>query len=312
LSGVVAGIDLGGTGSRFIVYGQDGVIASTAVATAALGAGDLEQRLARLVDTLRSLVPAGRALLAVGIGASGPVDRATGVIHNYETLPMFSGCPLVAALQKRLPVDVIIDNDAVTAAIAEQRLGGGRDARHMLMVTLGTGIGAAFVVDGAAFRGPCGEHPEAGHIPIIIGAGQCYCGAEGCWEQVASRSALQAMLRPFLPPDTDDRDILSTAAAVGGDPLIQEVFAHYGQLVGRGLSVLHSLYRPEVTILGGSAADYLPMFMEGMQEAMKRHAEFAVETAIRKTALGDNAGAIGAALIARDALLGGEASSTRG
>jgi len=304
MSGVVAGIDLGGTGSRFVAYGRDGVIGSTAVATAALGAGDLEQRLARLVDTLRSLVPAGRALLAVGIGASGPVDRATGVIHNHETLPMFSGFPLVAELQKRLAVDVMIDNDAVTAAIAEQRLGAGRGARHMLMVTFGTGIGAAFLDNGAPFRAPGGEHPEAGHIPIITGAGRCYCGGEGCWEQVASRSALQAMLQPHLPPDTEHRDVLASAAAAVDDPLIQNVFERYGRLVGRGLSVLHSLYRPDVTILGGSAADYLPMFMDGMQQAMARQPEFAVKTAIRTAVLGDNAGAIGAALIVHESLYG--------
>jgi len=302
LSGVVAGIDLGGTGSRFVVYGREGVIAFTAVATAVLGAGDLEQRLSRLVDTLRDLVPAGRALLGAGIGASGPVDRATGVIHNHETLPMFSGFPLAAALQERLAAAVTIDNDAVTAAIAEQRLGAGQGARHMLMVTLGTGVGAAFLVDGAPFRGPHGEHPEAGHIPIITSVGRCYCGGEGCWEQVASRSALQAMLRPHLPPDTEDRDILTRAAAVA-DQSIQDVFTRYGQLVGRGLSVLHSLYRPEVTILGGSAADYLPMFIDGMRHDLTRHPEFAIETAIRRAALGDNAGAIGAAVIARDALV---------
>jgi glucokinase len=305
LSGVVAGIDLGGTGSRFVVYGREGVIGSTTVATAALGAGEWEQRLSRLGDTLLALVPAGSALLGVGVGASGPVDRATGVIHNHETLPMFSGFPLVSALQERLAVAVTIDNDAVTAAIAEQLVGAGRGARHMLMVTLGTGIGAAFLVDGAPFRGPRGEHPEAGHIPIITGAGRCYCGAEGCWEQVASRSALQAMLRPHLPPDTEDRDILTSAAACVAEPLIQDVFARYGQLVGRGLSVLHSLYRPEVTVLGGSAADYFPMFVDGMQQALTRHAEFAVETAIRRADLGDHAGAIGAAVIARDALRNG-------
>ncbi len=298
MSGVVAGIDLGGTGSRLVVYGRDGVTASTAMATAALGAGGEAQRLARLADVVRGLVPAGRALLGVGIGASGPVDRAAGVIHNQETLPKFSGFPLVAALQKRLAVDVIIENDAVTAAIAEQRLGAGQDARHMLMVTLGTGIGAAFLVNGAPFRGRRGEHPEAGHIPINTGGASCYCGANGCWEQVASRSALQAMLRPHLPADTKDRDVLASAAASIADPLIRNVFEKYGQLVGRGLSVLHSLYRPEVTILGGSAADYFPLFMNGLQQALTRHTAFAVDTVVRRAVLGDNAGAIGAAVIA--------------
>lgn len=303
MSLVFAGVDLGGTGSRFVVRGPQGILASSVLKTSELGAGDLETRLKRLVGTIRDLVPRGDTLAGVGIGATGPVDRATGVIHNVDTLPRFSGTGLVAELERRLKIPVIIDNDAVVAAVAEHRLGAGEGASRMLMVTLGTGIGAAFLVNGEPFRGPNGMHPETGHIPIVSGIGRCYCGADGCWEQVASRSALQAMLRQHLPSDVPGKDVIPLAAAsVDQNPFIRDAFETYGSLVGRGLSILHAHYMPRVTVLGGSAAAYLHLFEEKLHRAMERTPAFAVRSAIHVAALGDEAGAVGAALIAQDLL----------
>ncbi|GLS22677.1 glucokinase [Labrys miyagiensis] len=300
MSEIFAGIDLGGTGTRLVACGAKGILASAILATKDLGEGDLETRLTRLAAAIHTLVPEGEVLGGIGIGATGPVDRAEGIVHNLDTLPAFSKIPLVAELKKRLGVPVVIDNDAVVAAIAEQRVGAGKGAARMLMVTLGTGIGAAFLVDGVPFRGPIGAHPEAGHIPIVSGVGKCYCGAEGCWEQVASRSALQAMVRPYLPSNLQGKDLLPYAAAERSDRQICEAFDTYGALVGKGLSILHTLYMPEVTILGGTAANYLDLFQGGLVRAMERAPGFAVESSVRVSALGDEAGAIGAALISSE------------
>jgi glucokinase len=300
VSKVFAGIDLGGTGTRLVSYGPEGILASRTLPTKELGAGSPEARLTRLAAAIRALVPEGEVLGGLGIGATGPVDRSEGVVHNLDTLPAFSKIPLVAGLRRRLGVPVVIDNDAVVAAIAEQRIGAGNGSARMLMVTLGTGIGVAFLVDGVPFRGPNGAHPEAGHIPIVSGVGHCYCGADGCWEQVASRSALQAMLRPHLPPNLHGKDLLPYAAAKRSDPHIREAFDTYGALVGRGLSILHTLYMPQVTILGGTAANYFDLFQGGLIQAMARTPQFAVESSVRTNSLGDEAGAIGAALIANN------------
>lgn len=300
MSEVFAGIDLGGTGTRLVIWGAGGVLAARTLATADLGAGEPEVRLTRLAHSVRDLLPARAVLAGVGIGASGPVDRAAGMVRNLDTLPAFSDIPLVADLRRQLRVPVAIDNDAVTAAIAEQRVGAGQASGRMLMVTLGTGIGAALLIGGEPFRGPDGAHPEAGHIPVASGVGRCYCGAEGCWEQAASRTALQAMLRPLLPADVADRDLLAHAANLGDAPLLRRAFRDYGRLVGQGLSVLHSLYRPEVTLLGGTAAACLGLFADGLADTLARASGFAVAAEIRAAALGDEAGAIGAALMARE------------
>ena len=297
---VVAGVDLGGTGSRFVILGPSGVLASDTIETATFTARDVEERLSRLAASVQGLVPACLTLKAVGVGASGPVDREAGVVRNCDTLPMFSDFDLVGGLERRLGVPVTIDNDAVVAAVAEQRLGAGAGAARMLMVTLGTGIGVAFLVDGEPFRGPGGAHPEAGHIPINGAFGRCYCGAEGCWEQAASRSALQAMLSGLVSRDVAERDLVNVAMSLSAEPRIRDVFGRYGYLVGQGLATLHTVYMPDVTVLGGSAASSLHRFADGLHDALARAPGFAMRTEVRGATLGDTGGAIGAALTAWD------------
>lgn len=299
---VVAGIDLGGTGSRFVICEAGAVCATEVRATAELGAGDDTARIARIEATLRGLMPPDTVLAAIGIGATGPVDRAAGVVHNRDTLPGFSEMPLASMLEARCGVPVIIDNDAVVAAFAEYEAGAGRRAERMLMVTLGTGIGVALLEQGRPFRGPRGAHPEAGHIPILEGAVRCYCGADGCWEQLASRQALQAMLRPHIGAEIPDAGLIGEAAIrAGSDPVIARCFSRYGHFLGRGLSILHTLYMPAVTVFGGSVAPYLPLFVDDLRTSLMRAPSFAVDVDLRIASLGDASGALGAALMAGQA-----------
>ncbi|WP_030827275.1 ROK family protein [Streptomyces hygroscopicus] len=295
----VVGLDLGGTGLRAVAWQDGRTIASTQALTSDLGAGPVSDRVGRLAQLVTGLLPAGPGPTAVGIGASGPVDNATGVIRNQETLPWFSDFPLVAALRERLGVPVVIDNDAVTAALGEHMAGAGRNCDRMLMITLGTGIGAAMLVDGRPVRGLDGAHPEGGHLPVTADPTVCYCGLTGCWEQAASRSALQRMLRARLGEDHPGSETLRLGSeTAASDPEVRRVFTEYGILVGRGLAVLHALYQPRVTVIGGSAATCLPWFAAGLNQSLRRSREYTVPTEIRPAELGDNAGAVGAAVLA--------------
>lgn len=296
----VAGVDLGGTACRFVAWADGQVLAAHTLPTVAFADGSGESRLLRMGDAIAAAFPQGVPLAAVGIGASGPIDLARGVIENPDTLPMLTGLPLVSFLVERLGVPVTIDNDAVAAALAEQRIGAGEGAERLLMVTLGTGVGAAFLVGGAPFRGAADMHPEAGHIPIASEGGRCYCGAEGCFEALASRAALQSLLRPLLPHGMPPEDLLpqAMAAAEQGDAAVRAAFARYGTYVGRGLAALHTVWMPQATVLGGSAARCLPWFAGAMEAALARAPGFAVASPVRLAALGDEAGAIGGALMA--------------
>jgi glucokinase len=177
-------------------------------------------------------------------------------------------------------------------------MGAGQSEQRMLMVTLGTGIGVAFLIDGAPFRGPGRLHPEAGHIPILNSIEPCYCGTFGCWEQLASRAALQAMLRPHLP-GVVDRNLVEEAASLRDVHVIGQVFTDYGRLLGRGLSAHHALYMPEKTIIGGSVAPYFELFRSGITEQLTHVHRRASQVDIQAATLGDEAGAIGAAVMAQ-------------
>ena len=295
-----AGLDIGGTAVRLAIWHQGRCLHRVTVTTQSFAASTIPERVERLAALICGALPGPSRLAAVGIGASGPVDVERGVIENPYTLPAFSGFPIAAALQSRLGCPVIIESDAVVAAIAEHRVGAGRDATRMVMVTLGTGIGVCLLIDGKPFRGPAFAHPEGGHIPVVGGTERCYCGIVGCWEQVASRSALQSRLAPLLPSDVSSEQFMPMAAAsASADTAIGDVFTAYGRLVGRGLCTLQSLYMPDTVVLGGSAAAYLDLFRSGMDQELDRPADLIRPMLITGAVL-QEAGTIGAALLARE------------
>ncbi len=294
-SPTLAGLDIGGTATRIVIWRDGGCLASRSVATACFDEGSTDDRTDRLAGMIAGLVPEGAVLDAIGIGASGPMDIARGIIQNPYTLPSLSGFLLAGGLESRLACPVAIENDAVVAALAEHRLGAGRGSRRLVMITLGTGIGVSLLLDGKPFRTAAGDHPEAGHLPVTGGTVRCYCGLTGCWEQGASRAALQGLLRPLLPSATPpDRVVGEAALAAPVDPAIRAVFHDYGRLLGRGLCALHTLYGPDVIVLGGSAAALFKLYRDGVEKEMGRGA---VEGLIRIASL-DEPGAIGAALVA--------------
>lgn len=291
------GLDLGGTGSRAISVVDGHVADARDIPTAVLGAGPVSERVTQLVEFIESVIPDDTTLASVGIGASGPVDIETGIIHNSETLPWFSGFPLVEQLTAKLHVPVGIDNDAVAAALGEYSLGAGREVSRLLLITLGTGVGVSMLIDGQPVRGLNGAHPEGGHIPISSDTFRCYCGLTGCWEQHASRTALQTALSEALGGSTPTKDLIHNAMnQAAGNERVLGVFREYGLAVGRGLAVLHTLYQPQVTVIGGTAAACLPVLEEDIHSALARSGPFRVDVELRSASLGDNAGAVGAAL----------------
>lgn len=296
---VTVGIDMGGTGTRVLATVAGEVVAEQVVRTADVGSGPPADRIERLAALVVAVVPSGRELAAVGIGASGPVDVGTGEISNPATLPWFSDIGLVAGLRRRLGVSVSIDNDAVAAAHGERLMGAARGATRMLMVTLGTGVGGALLVDGRPFRLSDGGHPEMGHIPVLDGAHACYCTLTGCWEPRASRAALQRALEPHVPAGTPPDEILDVAAdRYEEDPPVRRVFLRYGRDVGRGIACLQRLYGPDVTVLGGSAARHVALFDSSMLAELGRPSHYSPNPGVVLAELGERAGALGAAATA--------------
>jgi glucokinase len=286
------GVDLGGTGTRVVALSDAGeILAESVTATWSTPVGNGSSPVERLIQLLRD-VAGPWPIRGVGIGASGPIDRE-GIVRNRDTLALFSDIPLVATVADRLGVPCAIDSDAVTFSLGEYRLGAGRGARALLGVTLGTGIGACALDEGRPYRGGDGLHPELGHIPVPGGPAPCYCGLASCWEQLASRTALEKHVAAAGFANAE----AASAAASAGDDVARELFEHYGQAVGAGLAALCTVFRPDRVVIGGGASAYLDLFFGGLSAALGRNAPYETTRDIRRAELAAVAGAIGAATL---------------
>lgn len=190
------GVDIGGTRIRVVLVEPDGrVVAREDAPTKA------ERGAAAVIETVSVLIRGladGGAPAAIGVGISGPVDALTRIVSNPFTLAGWPPTDIRAPLASAFGVPVVVENDANAAALGEWWTGAGRGAHRLVMVTVGTGIGVGLLVDGVVQRGADGRHGEAGHMVLDPAGPPCSCGARGCWEALASGTALQARARGSL------------------------------------------------------------------------------------------------------------------
>ena len=205
---------------------------------------------------------------------------------------------------------VVVDNDANAAALGEWWAGDRRAApdgiagaaplavERLAMVTLGTGIGVGFVVRGEVQRGPGGVHGEAGHQVLDPNGPLCYCGARGCWEQLAAGPALPRLAAEAGLPVATGAEL--TALARAGDPRALAAFAALGRWIGLGLVNLTAIFAPDVIALGGGLGAEHELFDAAVASVMATHATM-VPTArvqVRAATRPDDAGLLGAAYAA--------------
>src|SRR5680860_1434009 len=236
------GVDIGGTKVLAGSVSPDGVVAQTV----RVHTPDRSKRPTAVEDTIvlavNELADANQVAV-VGVGAAGFVDAAGSTVMFSPHLS-WRDEPLKDALEERLAVPVLVDNDANTTAWAELRFGAGRGFQQMLCITLGTGIGGALVIDGHIFRGANGMAGEFGHMPVVPDGRRCECGNRGCWEQYSSGNALVREAREMILADSPVahrlRDLvggdvealtgpLISRAASDGDPTAVELIAEVGR-----------------------------------------------------------------------------------
>jgi glucokinase len=185
------GVDIGGTNVRAAEVSSGGdpgcVLAEPLDPGRAETFGQLTDMIGALIEKAGSGPPVG-----IGIGATGPVDPAQGVISNRHTLPEPFWGPVTDRLSEAFGVPVWLENDADAAALGEAWVGAGAGAEVVACITVGTGIGCGVVCRGAIFRGARGSHPEFGHHVVDPSGPICYCGSRGCVESLASAPAIAA------------------------------------------------------------------------------------------------------------------------
>ena len=292
---VAIGIDLGGTELRAAVVAADGrVLAHARTETAALdGPAAVIEQMARLI----AQIAPGHAVTGVGIGSPGALDAVAGVVVHAPTLRGWADVPLAALASARFGLPVRIDNDANVAALAEWRFGAGRGLRHLVYVTVSTGIGGGVIIDGKLLHGRGSLAAEIGHMTITEAPVPCACGGLGCWEAMASGTALgQRATESGVLGSVTARDVARLAEA--GDAFARRLLSEEARWLGVGFANLLHLYAPEMIVVGGGVSDSLPAMQAEIEAVIRRRAMPAYrDVPVVAAALGQRAGVIGAALL---------------
>jgi glucokinase len=275
---------------------------------------DVAETEAIIVDVVTALAARNDAS-AVGIGAAGWIanDHATVLFSPHLA---WRNEPLRESLRERIPMPVIVENDANAAAWAEHRFGAAREKRVVVCVTLGTGIGGGLVVDGSVYRGSFGIACEYGHMTVVPDGRRCACGNLGCWEMYASGRALARDARELAAESPASAAAMVelagsvaeltgpvvTAAAAAGDPAAQSICTTMGRWLGRGLANLAAVLDPSIFVIGGGVSAAGEILLSPARDEFAHSLTgrgFRPLAEIALAALGPDAGLVGAADLAR-------------
>ena len=301
------GFDVGGTKCLAVVLDAAGHVADSRRRPTPQGENELVATLAALADDLGVETA---SLDRVGVGVPGLIGG--GVIHASPHLPRLIRFDIGAALHARLGCAVTVDNDATCAALAEWRLGAGRGADDMVMVTMGTGIGGGLIVGGRLQHGVNGFAGEFGHMMVDPHGPPCPCGKRGCWERYASGTGLARLARDAAAggrlaqaggeiATIRGEDVQRWARS--GDEQALAVIAEFARWVGIGLATLANTLDPELFVLGGGLASSADLFLGPVGDALVESlyaSDHRRPPRVEAAQLGEQAGAIGAALLAAD------------
>lgn len=307
------GVDIGGTNIKAALVSDEGTLHtfrstpwSGGAATDAVGV------VARLGLELTETAD-GHEVVACGVGSAGLVDTAAGVVRLSPNLPEWRDVELRRMVADALGLPTDIENDANAAAYGEFVAGAARGSANAVVLTLGTGIGGGLVLDGKLYRG-AGFAGEIGHMTIDLDGEECLCGNEGCLERLANAEAVVRNVRRLI--ESGRESVLSvggngttlTAKEVGeaassGDAVATEALDRTGRALGAGLANLVMLLDPDVIVIGGGvAAAGEPLLAPARAEMARRcYCGGASLPHVAPAELGNTAGVIGAALLARDA-----------
>jgi glucokinase len=307
------GIDLGGTKCHGLMLDSDGTVLAEQRVPTPRGADAVVDTLLDLAAALEGEV--GDRVAAIGVGVPGLVER-TGVLRFAPNLPGVVDLDLAAALRDGRPdVSFCVENDATCAGWGERAHGAAVGTDTMMLVTLGTGIGGGIIVDGNVFRGAYGFAGEVGHMVVDPNGPACPCGKRGCWERYASGSGLGRLAREAANAGRASRMVElaggdpenvkgehATGAAAEGDNAAKAVMADFAWWLALGLTNLANIFDPECFVVGGglvSAGDLILAPARAAFAGLVVGAEHRPDVAILPALLGERAGAIGAAALAR-------------
>ena len=314
----VIGVDMGGTKILSAVIDAEGNILGTAKVSTKAGRGAVAV-IDRIAECIQGAVNESgvdaESIQAVGIGAPGPLDPATGVVIFAPNLG-WRDVPLKAELEARVGFPTFVDNDVNVGTLGEHVFGAGRGIQNVVGIFVGTGIGGGIILQGELFHGASKTAGEVGHIIVKAGGPRCGCGTRGCLEAIASRTAMTKQFRKAILKK-GKKSVLSelTGGDLGAirsgvlakaihlnDELTLKVFKKVTKYLGIGIGSIVNFLNPEMIVLGGGVVEALDdTFLDDIRAATEKYSlpNTLDGVQIVRAELGDNSGILGAAALAR-------------
>lgn len=292
----IGAVDIGGTKIALAAVREDGTILKRSVFPTEPTRGF--QHAIRCIRERMSAISADNIELSgIGVACPGPLDPLTGVLGKVGTLPGWEYSNLITELQSEFAVPIAVENDADAAALAEVVWGSQVRCKRLIYITISTGIGCGIVLSGELYRGAEGSHPEIGHHILDNSGPRCYCNAHGCWESLASGSAMESWMHELSPDSRklSAREICEKARM--GDRVALHAVEREGYFLGLGLANLVTIFTPDAIALGGGVMKDSPQFLD---TALKVVHNTCTQVPTRNThialaSLGQDIGILGAA-----------------
>lgn len=311
---VYIGVDLGGTNLKAALVQHDGKILISTSRKTVSGppeAGLWKDMVTIIQQLMDQATQAQHSVMGLGIGVPGIFDVEQGYIREFVNIPGWEKFPLAEKLSQTFHLPVFVDNDVNVTALGEFYFGKAKGYQNVLCLTLGTGLGGAWVLNGELYRGSTGAAGEIGHIPILDEGYECGCGQRGCLETLVGNKGLMRWVRegldetsflaqlqkdhPLTPKDLD-------VACLNNDPYALLCWQKFASYLGKGLVGLINAMNPEKIIIGGGISRGADFFLEPLRKfvysrAMKSMVE---SLSIEIAQLGEEAGVVGAAALVRN------------
>ncbi|MFH1639542.1 MAG: ROK family protein [Chloroflexota bacterium] len=312
----VLAIDLGGTKILAAIVSGDGqvLVRERCLTRAEEG---VEAVISRMFVAIEGVLACGNIPLSqlggVSVAAAGPIDMERGVITASPNLPGWSDVPLRDIIRERFKTDTFLINDAKAAALGEHRYGAGRGVKNLIYLTVSTGIGGGIIINDKLYFGEKGSAGELGHMTIDMCGPPCSCGSTGCWEALASGSAMaREMVRRV---QCGDRSITSemvggnlaeitaetvSRAAGCGDRVALDVILKTAKYLGVGMANIVNIFNPEMIVVGGGVSKMGDLLLAPARRELHERAFRVAAAAVRvvPALLGDENGVLGAAAFA--------------
>ncbi|MFC1754582.1 ROK family protein [Thermoproteota archaeon] len=237
-------------------------------------------------------------ICGVGIGVPGPVDFIKGKIYFLPNIPYWENTPIRQILSRRMRLRVVVDNDVNLMTLAETTLGAAKGANNAICLTLGTGVGGGLLLDGKIFRGSSFCAGELGHIPISIDGPRCNCGGRGCLEKYVGNAVITAKAKKIFRRRDMTCEKLSYLANNNNKKAIS-IYQDFSRKIGIGLAGVVNVLNPEIIVIGGGLSNAGPFLFKEIKKTINERA-MPIQSKlvrVRKAALGNDAGLIGAALL---------------